>query len=114
MRFLDEQGAIVLKPLDGMGGRSIFVVRKGDPNTNVIFETLTRDGPRFTLAQRCVPESVDGDKRVLIVDGEPVEYALARVPAPGESCGNLAMGARGEGRPLTPRDCWLAAQVGPY
>ncbi|MFO7287469.1 MAG: glutathione synthase [Gammaproteobacteria bacterium] len=112
-RFLDEQGAIVLKPLDGMGGRSIFVVRKGDPNTNVIFETLTRDGTRFTLAQRYVPEIVDGDKRVLIVDGEPVEYALARVPAPGESRGNLAMGARGEGRPLTPRDRWLAAEVGP-
>ena len=111
--FLEEQGKIVLKPLDGMGGQSIFNVAKGDPNTNVIIETLTRDGSRFTLAQRFLPEIVDGDKRVLLIDGEPVEYALARIPAPGEWRGNLAMGARGEGRPLTPRDRWLAAEIGP-
>ena len=111
--FLAEQSAIVLKPLDGMGGRSVFVVTKGDPNTNVIIETLTHDGARFTMAQRYVPEIADGDKRVLLIDGQPVEYALARIPAPGESRGNLVMGARGEGRELTARDRWLAAEVGP-
>lgn len=111
--FLEEQSAIVLKPLDGMGGRSIFIVKRGDPNTNVIFETLTHDGSRFALAQRFLPEISDGDKRVLLVDGEPVEHALARIPAPGESRGNLVMGARAEGRALTERERWLAAQVGP-
>ena len=111
--FLEEHGKIVLKPLDGMGGRSIFVVTKGDPNTNVIIETLTNDAARFTLAQRYVPEISDGDKRVLLIDGEPIDYALARIPAPGESRGNLVMGAKGEGRPLTERDRWLCAQVGP-
>ncbi|HEX7081752.1 MAG TPA: glutathione synthase [Gammaproteobacteria bacterium] len=113
LEFLAEQSKIVLKPLDGMGGKSIFVVAHGDPNTNVIIETLTRDGARFTMAQRYVPEIVDGDKRVLLVDGEPIDYALARIPAPGDSRGNLVMGARGEGRPLTARDRWLASEVGP-
>lgn len=113
LAFLDEQGAIVLKPLDGMGGRSIFIVKKGDPNTNVIIETLTDEGRRFTMAQRYLPEISDGDKRVLLIDGVPVDYALARIPAPGESRGNLAMGARGEGRKLTDRDRWLAEQIGP-
>jgi glutathione synthase len=111
--FLEEHGKIVLKPFDGMGGRSIFVVTKGDPNTNVIIETLTADGAKFTLAQRYVPEIVHGDKRVLLIDGQPIDYALARIPAPGESRGNLVMGAKGEGRPLTERDRWLCAQVGP-
>jgi glutathione synthase len=111
--FLKEHGKIVLKPFDGMGGRSIFVVAAGDLNVNVIIETLTDNGAKFTLAQRYIPEIVDGDKRVLLIDGEPVDYALARIPAPGESRGNLVMGARGEGRPLTERDRWLCAQVGP-
>lgn len=111
--FLEEQSRIVLKPLDGMGGRSIFVATKGDPNTNVIIETLTHNGSRYTLAQRYLPEIADGDKRVLLIDGEPIDYALARIPAPGESRGNLVMGARGEGRPLTERDRWLANEVGP-
>jgi glutathione synthase len=111
--FLLEQGRIVLKPLDGMGGRSIFVVTKGEPNVNVIFETLTESGARFTLAQRHIPEIAQGDKRVLVIDGTPVEYALARIPAPGEHRGNLVMGATGEGRALTERDRWLAEQVGP-
>jgi glutathione synthase len=111
--FLRDHGKVVLKPLDGMGGRSIFVVSAGDLNTNVIIETLTNDGERFTLAQRYIPEIVNGDKRVLLIDGEPIDYALARIPAPGESRGNLVMGARGEGRPLTERDRWLCAQVGP-
>ena len=111
--FLEAQGRIVLKPLDGMGGRSIFSVQKGDPNTNVILETLTEHGSRFTLAQRYLPEIADGDKRILLLDGEPVPYALARIPAPDDSRGNLVMGARGEGRNLTDRDRWLCGQVGP-
>jgi glutathione synthase len=111
--FLKAQGKVVLKPFDGMGGRSIFVVAAGDLNTNVIIETLTDDGRRFTLAQRYIPEIVNGDKRILLIDGEPIDYALARIPAPGESRGNLVMGARAEGRPLTERDRWLCAQVGP-
>jgi glutathione synthase len=113
LAFLEEHRKIVLKPFDGMGGRSIFVVSAGDLNTNVIIETLTDNGERFTLAQRYIPEIVQGDKRVLLIDGEPIDYALARIPAPGESRGNLVMGAKGEGRPLTERDRWLAAQVGP-
>jgi glutathione synthase len=111
--FLKAHGKVVLKPFDGMGGRSIFVVTAGDLNTNVIIETLTDHGERFTLAQRYIPEIINGDKRVLLIDGEPTEYALARIPAPGESRGNLAMGAQAEGRPLTDRDRWLSAQVGP-
>jgi glutathione synthase len=111
--FLGEHEKIVVKPLDGMGGRSIFVVAKGEPNVNVIFETLTDNGARFTLAQRYIPEITRGDKRILLIDGQPIDYALARVPAPGEHRGNLVMGATGEGRPLTERDRWLCAQVGP-
>src|SRR5690606_15661226 len=111
--FLDEHSAVVMKPLDGMGGRSVFVVRKGDPNTNVVIETLTDNGNRFTIAQRYVPEIVDGDKRILLIDGQPIDYALARIPADGESRGNLVMGARAEGRELTARDRWLCNEVGP-
>jgi glutathione synthase len=111
--FLKEHRKIVLKPLDGMGGRSIFVVAEGDLNANVIIETLTDNGAKFTLAQRYIPEIVQGDKRILLIDGVPIDYALARIPAPGESRGNLVMGAKGEGRPLTERDRWLCAQVGP-
>jgi glutathione synthase len=113
LRFLAEQGKIVMKPLDGMGGRSIFVVSSGDLNANVIIETLTGDGTRFTLAQRYLPEITEGDKRILLIDGAPVDYALARIPAAGENRGNLVMGAKGEGRPLTDRDRWLCDQVGP-
>ncbi len=111
--FLEEQGKIVIKPLDGMGGRSIFVVERADPNTNVILETLTEYGTRFTMAQRFIPEIEAGDKRVLLIDGEPVEYALARIPGPGESRGNLVAGAQGVGRKLTARDRWLCGEVGP-
>jgi glutathione synthase len=111
--FLREQGTVVLKPLDGMGGRSIFVVADGDTNTNVILETLTNYGLRYILAQRYVPEITAGDKRILLIDGVPVDYALARIPAPGDPRGNLVMGAKGEGRPLTERDRWLCAEVGP-
>jgi glutathione synthase len=111
--FLREQGEIVLKPLDGMGGASIFRVAERDPNLSVILETMTRHNTRFVMAQRYLPEIVDGDKRILVVNGEVVPYALARIPAQGESRGNLAAGGRAEGRELTPRDRWIAEQVGP-
>jgi len=112
-RFLADQEKIVVKPLDGMGGRSIFVITQGDPNTNVILETLTDYGARFTLAQRFIPAITEGDKRILLINGEPVDYALARIPAPGESRGNLVTGATAEGRELTERDRWLCSRVGP-
>lgn len=111
--FLQEQTDIILKPLDGMGGASIFRVRLGDPNTSVILETLTAHGSRFAMAQRFLPEISAGDKRILLIDGEPVPYALARIPAPGESRGNLAAGGRGEGVELSARERWICAQVGP-
>lgn len=111
--FLGEHGDIIVKPLDGMGGTSIFRVRTGDPNTSVILETLTGRGQRFAMAQRYLPEITDGDKRILLIDGEPVPYSLARIPAAGELRGNLAAGGRGEGRPLTRRDRWICEQVAP-
>ncbi|MCF7984885.1 MAG: glutathione synthase [Thiohalocapsa sp.] len=111
--FLESHGDIILKPLDGMGGRSIFRIGRGDPNTGVIIETLTANGTRFCMAQRYLPEIVDGDKRVLLVNGEPVEHVLARVPSGGDSRGNLAAGARAEVRPISERERWIAAQVGP-
>lgn len=111
--FVAAHGQAVLKPLDGMGGRSIFRAADREPNLNVILETLTDGGERHTMAQRYLPEIVDGDKRILLVDGEPVDYCLARIPQGDEFRGNLAAGGRGEGRPLTERDRWIAAQVGP-
>ena len=111
--FVAEHGDAVLKPLDGMGGRSIFRARAGDANLNVILETLTGGGRHLAMAQRYLPEIVDGDKRILLVDGEPVDYCLARIPQGDEFRGNLAAGGRGEGRPLSERDRWIAAQVGP-
>jgi len=111
--FMSVHGKVVFKPLDGMGGRSIFVVGSGDVNTNVVIETLTDYGRRYTLCQRFIPEIADGDKRILLIDGKPIDHALARIPAPGESRGNLVMGAAGVGRELTERDRWIAAEVGP-
>lgn len=111
--FVLEHGQAVLKPLDGMGGRSIFRSGTGDPNLNVILETLTDGGRRLALAQRFIPDISAGDKRILLIDGEPVEYCLARIPQGDEFRGNLAAGGRGEGRPLSERDRWIAAQVGP-
>jgi len=111
--FLAEHGRIVVKPLDGMGGKSIFVVAKGDNNANVIFETLTDYGSRFAMAQVFIPEISDGDKRILLVDGEPIPCALARIPSADDNRGNLVMGAVGEARELTERDEWICAQVGP-
>ena len=111
--FIAEHQRCVLKPLDGMGGRSIFQLRDGDPNTNVVLETLTDSGRHQAMAQRYLPEIRDGDKRILLIDGEPVPYCLARIPQGNEFRGNLAAGGRGEGRPLSDRDRWIAAEVGP-
>jgi glutathione synthase len=112
--FLVEQGKIVCKPLDGMGGRSIFVIERGDKNARVIFETVSDYGRRFLLVQRYLPQiTTTGDSRVLLIEGEPVPYALARIPSPADHRGNLAAGARGVGRPLDERDRWLAGQIGP-
>ncbi|RJU10452.1 glutathione synthase [Xanthomonas campestris] len=111
--FVLAHGQAVLKPLDGMGGRSIFRSGTGDPNLNVILETLTDSGRKLTLAQRFIPDITAGDKRILLVDGEPVDYCLARIPQGDDFRGNLAAGGRGEGRPLSERDRWIAAQVGP-
>ncbi|HEX5756447.1 MAG TPA: glutathione synthase [Arenimonas sp.] len=111
--FVEAMGEAVLKPLDGMGGRSIFKAAANDPNLNVILETLTAGGTQLALAQRYLPEISDGDKRILLVDGEPVQYCLARIPQGSDFRGNLAAGGRGEARPLTERDRWIAAQVGP-
>ena len=111
--FLSEHEDCVLKPLDGMGGRSIFRLSRGEPNVNVVLETLTDGGKQMALAQRYLPEIVEGDKRILLIDGEPVPYCLARIPQGDEFRGNLAAGGRGEGRPLSERDRWIAAQVGP-
>ncbi|NLB13233.1 MAG: glutathione synthase, partial [Gammaproteobacteria bacterium] len=111
--FVAAQGDAILKPLDGMGGRSIFRAGTGDANLNVILETLTDGGRRLALAQRFIPDISAGDKRILLIDGEPVPYCLARIPQGDEFRGNLAAGGRGEGRPLSERDRWIAAQVGP-
>lgn len=112
-RFAAEHGKVVLKPLDGMGGRSIFLSAHGDPNLNVILETLTDNGQAFAMAQKFIPEISAGDKRILMVDGEPVPYALARIPQGDEFRGNLAAGGKGVGVPLSDRDRWIASQVGP-
>jgi glutathione synthase len=111
--FLNEHGDIILKPLDAMGGARIFRVRRDDPNTNVIIETLTEHGRLYTMAQTFIPEIAQGDKRILLINGEPVPYALARVPAKGETRGNLAAGGKGVGVPLTDRDRWICEQVAP-
>lgn len=111
--FAAEHGDVILKPLDEMGGASVFRHRQGDPNLSVMLEVLTEHGTRQIMAQRYLPAIKDGDKRILMVDGEPVPYCLARIPAPGETRGNLAAGGRGVARPLTERDREIAAQVGP-
>ena len=111
--FVARHGRAVLKPLDGMGGRSIFLLTHGEANTNVVLETLTQGGRSLAMAQQYLPEISEGDKRILLVDGEPVDYCLARIPQGDEFRGNLATGGRGEGRPLSDRDRWIASQVGP-
>jgi glutathione synthase len=112
-RFVAEHGDVVVKPLDGMGGRSIFRSGRGDPNLNVILETLTDNGRCFAVAQRYLEEIRDGDRRILLIDGEPVPYVLARMPQGDDFRGNLARGGKGMGMPLTQRERWIAAQVGP-
>lgn len=112
-RFADGQGDIVLKPLDGMGGEGVFRALKGDANLSAIIEMLSQHGRRPIMAQKYLPEISQGDKRILMVNGEPIPWCLARIPREGEARGNLAAGGRGEVRPLTERDRWIAAEVGP-
>jgi glutathione synthase len=111
--FIAHHGDVVLKPLDGMGGASIFRLRADDPNIGVVIETLTQFGTRTAMAQRWLPAIAQGDKRILLIDGVPADYALARIPKAGESRGNLAAGGRGVAQPLTARDREIAAAVGP-
>jgi glutathione synthase len=112
-QFHAEHKNVIFKPLDGMGGSSIFHIREDGTNLGVIIETLTAHGTQTIMAQKYIPEIKDGDKRILMINGEPVPYALARIPMAGETRGNLAAGGRGEGRPLTDRDRWICEQVGP-
>ena len=111
--FHQQQGDVIFKPLDGMGGSSIFRCKQDDPNVGVILETLTDHGRELIMAQSYLPQIVDGDKRVLVINGKPVPYCLARIPAKGETRGNLAAGGRGEARPLSDRDRWIAEEIGP-
>ena len=111
--FREQHGDVILKPLDGMGGASIFRVKQDDPNVSVIIETLTNHGQNYAMAQTFVPDISNGDKRILVVDGEPMPYCLARIPAKGETRGNLAAGGRGEARPLSETDLKIAQAVAP-
>lgn len=111
--FLEEHHDIIVKPLDGMGGASVFRVQITDPNLNVILETITDNGTASAMAQRYIPEISAGDKRILMINGEPFPHALARIPARGETRANLAAGGRGEGVDLSKRDLWICEQVGP-
>ena len=111
--FYQAEQDVILKPLDGMGGASIFRLKPNDANVSVIIETLTEHGSRYAMAQRFIPEITDGDKRILVVNGKPVPYCLARIPASGETRGNLAAGGRGEARPLSDSDWAIANAVAP-
>ena len=111
--FLEDHEEVVYKPLDGMGGTSIFRVKLGDQNLNVILETLTADGKNTIMAQKYLPEITSGDKRILVVDGVVIAYCLARIPPKGEFRGNLAVGGTGLVKPLSERDLWIAEQVSP-
>ncbi|ABV38577.1 Glutathione synthase [Shewanella sediminis HAW-EB3] len=111
--FYKQKGDIILKPLDGMGGTLIFRIKAGDPNVGVIIETLTEYGQRYAMAQAFIPDITSGDKRILVVDGEPVPYSLARIPQKGETRGNLAAGGRGVAQPLSESDWAIARAIGP-
>ncbi len=112
--FVAQQGDVIVKPLNMMGGASIFRVSPNDPNLSVILETMTNMGTRLIMAQKFIPEIAEqGDKRILLIDGKPVPYALARIPKQGETRGNLAAGGRGEGVALSARDYWICEQTGP-
>ena len=112
-KFIAEQQQVIVKPLDAMGGRSIFKLTANDPNINVVIETMTAHGKQLTMMQRFIPEIIQGDKRILLVDGEPIPYALARIPKSGEIRGNIAVGGSGIGVELTDRDRWICSQIGP-
>lgn len=112
-QFLDKHQDIILKPLDGMGGASIFRLHQNSSNISVILETLTQHGQNYAMAQNYIPEITQGDKRILMIDGEPVKYALARIPAQGETRGNLAAGGTGVAQPLSEGDYKIARRVGP-
>lgn len=112
-KFHAEHKDVIFKPLDGMGGSQIYRIKEDGLNLGVIIETLTEHGTQTIMAQRFIPEITEGDKRILLIDGEPVPYGLARIPAQGETRGNLAAGGRGEGRPLTERELWICQQVAP-
>jgi len=111
--FLDEFGDIIVKPLAAMGGASVFRLRRQDPNINVVLEIMTQHGRQMVMVQRYLDDIRDGDKRILLVDGEPIPYSLARLAPPGETRANLAVGGRAEGRPLGERERWICAEVGP-
>lgn len=111
--FINEHADVICKPLDGMGGNMIFRLKKADPNINVVLETLTALNTRLAVAQQYIPEISQGDKRILLIDGEPIPYALARIAVPGETRANLMAGGTGVGVELTERDRWICAQVGP-
>jgi len=111
--FLDEHGDIIVKPLAAMGGASIFRIRRDDPNVNVIIEVMTGHGKHMIMAQRYLEAIREGDKRILVIDGEPIPYSLARLAAPGETRANLAVGGRAEGRHLSVREQWICNEVGP-
>ena len=113
-KFLNAQGEIILKPLDGMGGSSIFKVSNSDPNLNVIIETLTCKGTQTIMAQKFIPDIIRGDKRILMIGGEPIPYCLARIPPKGDIRGNLAIGGKGIVQELDDRDLWIANQVGGF
>ncbi|MFZ0219910.1 MAG: glutathione synthase [Candidatus Aquirickettsiella sp.] len=112
-KFLQEHQDIIAKPLDGMGGRSVFRLRINDPNSNVILETLTANNHSYMMVQRYIPEVRAGDKRIILINGEPCPYALARIPPPGETRANLAVGGKGQVVKLTERDVWICRQIGP-
>ena len=112
-QFVKTHKKIVIKPLDGMGGKSIFVVHHTDKNTNVIIETLTDYGKKFAMAQIYIPEIKEGDKRILLIDGEPIPYCLARIPSAQDNRGNLVMGAKGKGKKLTDQDIQICKKIGP-
>ncbi|AOW76162.1 glutathione synthase [Colwellia sp. PAMC 20917] len=111
--FHQKEKDIIIKPLDGMGGASIFRIKENDANVGVILETLTNHGNQYAMVQEFMPEIKDGDKRILIVNGEPMPYCLARIPAQGETRGNLAAGGRGEARPLSATDRLIAETIAP-
>jgi glutathione synthase len=111
--FLLEHQDIIAKPLDGMGGRSVFRLRVNDPNINVILETLTANNQSYIMVQRYIPEVRVGDKRIIMINGEPIPYALARIAPPGETRANLAVGGKGKAIKLSERDKWICQQVGP-